>query len=375
MARILDLAPHPAIYAGRLLAEAGHDVIRVEHPAGDTIRRLAPYLGGKPDIEYGAYHQFFNAGKRSFALDTSTSEGLNVFRRLAATADAIIGDLPSPLDPEAFHAEQPRLVLGLLRNDESPEICQYARSGMLALTGQPGRTPMLLGGHVIFAATGLWVGVAVASALLVQDLTGAGQIVTIDLQQCLEVLNEQAIQAYARDGRRTDRRGQRGAITPVSGAFQSADGWWMLSVPSGAERWSRFLEWVQDPVLAADPSLAEEEHRNAAKDMILDRIERWSLTLKKSEAVDTAQRQGITSTPVSTPVDLVDDRQLVHRGFLRDENVPGLGSVQVPAGAIASLLGRPIAPAPALGQHTAELLAELGYDEADRTALFERATI
>ena len=375
MARVLDLAPHAAIYAGRLLAEAGHDVIRVEHPAGDEIRRLAPYLGGKPDFESGAYHQFFNAGKRSFTLDTSTAEGIDVFRRLAATADAIIGDLPSPIDPEAFRAEHPRLILGLLRSDEDPEICLYARTGMLSLTGQPGKTPMLLGGHVIYAATGLWVGAAIASALLVQDLTGVGQVVTIDVQQCLEVLNEQAIGAYARDGRRTDRRGQRGAITPVSGAFQCAGGWWMLSVPSGAERWSRFLEWVQDPVLAADPSLAEEEHRNAAKDMILDRIERWSLTLKKSEAVDTAQKQGITSTPVSTPVDLVDDPQLVHRGFLRDEDVPSLGTVQMPAGAIASLLGRPISPAPSLGQHTARLLADLGYDEAERTALFERAVV
>ena len=375
MARILDLAPHAAIYAGRLLAEAGHDVIRVEPPAGDEIRRMPPYLGGRPDVEHGAYHQFFNAGKRSLTLDTSTSEGLDVFRRLAATADAIIGNLPSRLNPEAFHADQPRTVIGLLCNDESPEICQYARSGMLVLTGQPGESPMLLGGHVIFAATGLWVGVAVASALVVQELTGAGQIVTIDVQQCLEVFNEQAIGAYATTGRRTNRRGHRGAITAVSGAFQSADGWWMLSVPTTADRWFRFLDWVQDPVLAADPSFAEEEHREAAKDLILDRLDRWSLSLRTIEAVDEAQRQGITSTPVSTPVDLADDPQLIHRGFLREVDLPGFGDVRVPAGAIASVLGRPISLAPSLGQHTTELLAELGYDEAERTALSERAII
>jgi len=374
MARILDFAPLPGIYAGRLLAEAGHEVIRVEHRAGDEIRRMSPYLGGQRDIERGAFHQFFNAGKRSFALDTSSSEGIDVFRHLVEGADAIIGTPPS-LAPEALHAEYPRLVIACLANDDVPEICQYARSGMLALTGQPGKTPQLLGGHVIYAATGVWVGVAIASALLVQDLTGAGQIVTVDVQECLEVINEQAIGAYATSGRRTDRRGQRGAITPVSGAFQSADGWWMLSVPSGAERWSRFLDWVQDPVLAADPTYAEDEGRTANRDLILDRIEQWSLTLRKSEAVDQAQQQGITSTPVSTPVDLIDDPQLVHRGFLRDEDLPGFGRVQVPAGAIASLFGRPIAPAAALGQHTTEILAELGYDEAARTALFERGVI
>ncbi len=375
MARVLDLASHRAIYAGRLLVEAGHEVIRVEHPAGDEIRRLAPYLGGKPHVEHGAYHQFFNAGKRSLTLDTANSDGIEVFRRLAATADAVIGEVPAPLTPDALHADLPRLVIAVLSDAPVPEICQYARSGMLTLTGQPGQTPMLLGGHVIYAAIGLWVGVAVASALLVQELTGDGQIVTIDTQQCLEVYNEQAVGAWVNGGRRTVRRGHRGAITAVSGAFPCADGWWMLSVPSTAERWSRFLEWVQDPVLAADPSYAQEEHREAAKDLILDRIERWSLTLHKTQAVEEAQKLGITSTPVSTPIDLTDDPQLVHRGFLQETDLPGFGQVRFPVGAIASVLGRSIAPAPALGQHTMELLAELGYDEAERTALYERGIV
>lgn len=374
MARILDLAPHAAIYAGRLLAEAGHDVIRVEPPAGDAIRRLPPYLGGKPHVDYGAYHQFFNAGKRSFTLDTSTSEGTEVFRRLAASADAIIGNLPSPLTPDALLADHPRLIIGLLRNEEAPEICHYARSGMLALTGQPGRTPMLLGGHVLYAVSGLWTGVAIASALLVQDLMGVGQTVTIDVQECLEVINEQAAQSYAVSGRRSERRGPRGAITPVSGAFQCADGWWMLSVPTTADRWLRFLDWVQDPVLKADPTLVEGA-TEANKDAILDRVERWSLSLKKKEAVEEAQKQHITSTPVSTPVDLADDPQLIHRGFLRDVDLPGFGKVPFPIGSIGTLLDRPLPPAPFLGQHTTDLLIELGYPEAERGALFEHAVV
>src|SRR5213593_3528747 len=139
MARILDLAPHAAIYAGRLLAEAGHEVIRVEDPAGDEIRRLSPYLGDTPHLEHGSYHQFFNAGKRSLALNLQSSEGIEVFRRLAGTSDAVIGTLPAPLEAEALLAEYPQLVLVQLENAEVPEICQYARSGMLALTGQPGK--------------------------------------------------------------------------------------------------------------------------------------------------------------------------------------------------------------------------------------------
>lgn len=375
MARILDLAPHAAVYAGRLLAEAGHDVIRVEPPVGDEIRRLPPYLGGAPHVDRGAYHQFFNAGKRSVTLDTSTREGLDVFLRLAATADAVIGPLPAQLDSDLLGRHCPRFVVALLKNHEAPEICQYARSGMLALTGQPGKEPMLLGGHVLYAVTGVWVGVAVASALLVQELTGAGQVVTVDVQQALEVINEQTIQTYAQTGRATDRRGRRGAITPVSGAFQCADGWWILSVPQTPERWFRFLDWVQDPVLSADPTLVEEGRREAEKDMILDRIERWSMTLDKRAAVEGAQQQHITSTPVNSPVELADDPQLIHRGFLRDVELPGFGTVPFPLGSIATIFDRPLAPAPTLGQHTRELLAELGYSEPDQGALFERGVI
>jgi crotonobetainyl-CoA:carnitine CoA-transferase CaiB-like acyl-CoA transferase len=78
---------------------------------------------------------------------------------------------------------------------------------------------------------------------------------------------------------------------------------------------------------------------------------------------------------VSTPIDLADDPQLIHRGFLRQVELPGIGEVPFPEGAIASVFGRQIAPAATLGQHTAELLAELGYSQTDRDALFERGVI
>src|SRR5438094_2350448 len=131
---------------------------------------------------------------------------------------------------------------------------------------------------------------------------------------------------------------------------------------------------MQDPVLNNDEAYRDGPSE-ANKDMILDRVERWSLTLKKQEAVEEAQNQHITSTPVSTPVDLADDPQLIHRGFLREVDLPGFGKVPFPIGSIGTLLDRPLSPAPSLGQHTAELLTELGYSEPERMALFEHGTI
>ena len=87
MARVLDLTRQAAVYATRLLAEQGHEVIRVEAPAGDAVRRLGPFLGDVPDLEDGAYHQFFNAGKRSLALDVTPPRARGVRRLILRPGD------------------------------------------------------------------------------------------------------------------------------------------------------------------------------------------------------------------------------------------------------------------------------------------------
>jgi len=375
MGRILDLATHPAVYAGRLLAECGHDVIRVEAPGGDAIRREGPYLGDEPGLERGAFHQFFNAGKRSLTLDLASPEGLDVFARLVATADAVVGSLPLPLEPARLRDGHPRLIVVGVAGDDSPELCQYARCGLLSLTGHPGQTPMLMGGHVIYAATGLWVAAATATALLVQELTGQGQEVTVDLQECMETFFEQAVATYTTTGKGTERRGYRGAITAVSGAFPASDGYWMLSVSHSAERWANIMDWVQDPVLMADPSLADEANRGPKKDMILDRLEQWARQFRKADAVEEAQRRHIPSSPVATPLDLAEDPQLIDRGFLRELDHPDFGRILFPVGALASIRGTAVSPAPRLGQHNTEILMELGYGPADQRALCERAVV
>ena len=102
---------------------------------------------------------------------------------------------------------------------------------------------------------------------------------------------------------------------------------------------------------------------------------RTQVTLKKSDAVEGAQKQHITSTPVNSPVELGDDPQLIHRGFIRRVELPGFGTVPFPMGSITTIFDRPLAPAPTLGQHTRALLAELGYSEPEQVALFERGVV
>ena len=372
MARVLDLTRHAGVYATRLLVELGHDVIRIESPAGDDLRRSGPFLGGVPDIEDGAYHQFFNAGKRSLALDVTTADGREVFERLARTADVIIASAPLPVEEERLRALRPDVVLVVITGDERPELCAYARAGLLALTGQPGSAPVLMGGHIVYAATGTWVMAAAAAAILVQQLTGEGQTVTVDIQACLETFLDHAVENFTVRGRPTERRGQRGAVTPISGAFPSADGFWLLSLHDSRERWESLMEWMQDPVLGDDESLLVYDERLKHCDMILDRIDTWAKGYPKKELVAEAQRRRIPCAPVNTSLELAEDEQLIDRGFLVGVEHPTHGVMLFPRGALATVWDSAVGFAPELGSSNQQLLGELGYTKEEQELLFER---
>src|SRR5262249_19853177 len=219
-------------------------------------------------------------------------------------------------------------------------------------------------GHAAYAATGSYTAVATAAALYAAALTGRGQVVRVSVRQCLESLMEQAMLTYTAHGRGTERRGLRGAGPAVSGAYRCAGGYWMMSVPAPPDRWASFVNWTQDPALLAEPSLADEAERRERQDFILDRLEAWASELPKDELVTEAQRRHIPASPVASSLDLVCDPQLIARGFLREVEHPEFGRVLYPMGAIASVRGTGLSLAPRLGEHNAEILAELG--DADR---------
>ena len=94
MPRIIDLTNHSAAYGARLLAEAGHEIVRVEPRIGDVLRRLGPHAADYLDLEHGPYHMFLNMGKKSLTLQLTLPQGREVFLRLIETADALIATVP-----------------------------------------------------------------------------------------------------------------------------------------------------------------------------------------------------------------------------------------------------------------------------------------
>lgn len=369
MPRILDVADEFAIYSTRLLAECGHDVIRPEPRSGDALRRMGPFLGNIFDLEHGAYHQFFNAGKRSFSADLDSETGRELFLELVRTADAIVLSDRSQIDPDEVAAANPKAVVALVENEEDSGLLSAASSGLLSLVGDPEGEPLVLGGQVANSAIGLYTVIATAAALNLAERTGKGQVIRISAQGALEAMMEQSALTYTTEGRVIRRRGFRGEITAASSAFAAADGYWMLSVLAAGKAWRDFVEWVQDPVLLADESLADEAQRRAKQQLIADRLDAWSLRHPKEELIAEAQRRKIPSSPVTTALDVASDEQLIARGYLVGEEYDGVGHVQAPRGAIATPRGATLRPAPRLGQHNGEILSELGYSMEEHEAL------
>jgi crotonobetainyl-CoA:carnitine CoA-transferase CaiB-like acyl-CoA transferase len=353
-----------------LLAEAGHRVVRVEPPDGDDVRRAAPSLRQTCDREHGAFHQFLNSGKESVVLEADTAAGGEALRGIVHAADCVIVTQPFCRGAAWFFDANPKLALVEV-DDPGNELCAYAESGLLSLTGHPGKTPVLLGGHASLPIIGLYAAVAASSAIMCAELEGDAQHVKVSARQCLESLVEQALLTYHTTGEVPERRGLLGMITAVSGAFPCADGYWMVSVPNDLKNWNQLMEWMDDPVLRADPTLAEGSRRQQQRDFILDRLAAWSTHHKKEDLVIGAQKRRVPASPVATILELARDPQLTARAFLQQMQHPLLGEITFPMGATAPAMGVKLTPAPMLGQHTAAVLAEIGYAQAEVEALVE----
>ena len=127
MLRVIDLTTLTGAYAARLFAEQGHEVIRVEAPEGDEIRKSPPFLKNCEDLEHGAFHQFLNAGKKSITLDFELPDERERFLDLLSAADLLIANSPLPVDERECRGVNPKLVL-IKIVDDAPEICAAARS-------------------------------------------------------------------------------------------------------------------------------------------------------------------------------------------------------------------------------------------------------
>jgi len=209
--RVLDLAGEPGWYCGKLLAELGADVIKVEPPGGDPGRRIGPFYHDEVDPQKSLYFFAHNTSKRSVTLNIATADGLALFRRLAATADVVIETFPPGfleslgVGYQALAQARPGIIVASITgfgqsgphsHYKAPDIVAVAMSGMMFLAGFPDEAPNRPYGNQSHYCASIQAATGILTALLHRDRTGEGQQVEVSMQEALSMNQETAMQTW-----------------------------------------------------------------------------------------------------------------------------------------------------------------------------------
>ncbi|MCC6238439.1 MAG: CoA transferase [Dehalococcoidia bacterium] len=369
--RVLDLSEYIAgPYCTRLLAGFGAEVIKVERPGGDPIRRWGAARGAD-DLETGPFHLYVNQGKRSVVLDLETDEGREALWKLIDTADVLVestrpGQLARlGLDFDSVARRKPDLLYlsvtwfgqnGPYSNYLAWEITTYALSGLMSITGEDHREPLKNGGYLGQYLTGHKAFVAAMIGLWERGTSGLGQQIDISMFECIASLLEHFDMQWIY-GHTIPPRAGNGARA-AWGLYPAADGW--VGVVSGpARRWVNIGVLMESEELRSDRYLApgaQTELRDEIDALMLP----WLVTHEKEDIYHRAQALGLPFGYAATPPDLFEVEQLEYRGFFERIDHPVAGSLRYPTVAAKFTDGLwSLGRAPLLGEHTAEVLASL----------------
>jgi crotonobetainyl-CoA:carnitine CoA-transferase CaiB-like acyl-CoA transferase len=393
--RVIDLSTVLAgPYATMILADLGADVIKVEPPDGDATRGWGPPWVGDAaaGTRTAAYYLAVNRNKRSLRLDLKTAEGTEVLRRLLVRGDVLVENLRAGsldrlgFDEATIASINPRLIhlaisgygtSGPAADRPGYDFVIQAVGGLMSITGEAdaqGGRPMKVGVAISDIVTGLYAAIGILAALMAR--TGEGQRVDVSLLgSTLAILVNQAQNAFV-SGRAPVRRGNAHPNIVPYETFTTADGELALAV--GSERqWPRSCEALGLPELAADPRFATNgdrvERRAELRPILAGRFaERstahWAAALDAAEVpwgaiADVAQA---FDSPEAAALDMAVDIEHPALGVLRQAGIPLRFS---------STPGTIRTPPPLLGEHSDEVLAEVGYRPGQIAALREAGAI
>ena len=358
---------------GMYLADMGADVVKVEHPVDGDASRVV--YGTQYGVE-SAVFVTVNRNKRSVAIDLGRVEGLALFRRLVARADVVLeayrGGVARRLgvDYEALAPLNPRLVYcsvsafgaeGPWRDKPGLDMLVQAMSGLMSLTGEPDRPPVLSGAPVVDTMGALMAGQGIVTALLHRERTGRGQRVDVSLLNGALLAHAARLSIFLATG---DEPGRWGSGHPYMVPFQALparDGFVYVAV--WRERlWRPFCEAIGDPTLADDPRFATREARLARRAELTTRLESVFRQATVREWMERLEARDVLCAPVNRYADLPGDPAVGAAGMLTDEDHPRAGRIRTLAPPIrfSETPGSIRTPAPTLGEHTDVVLREAG---------------
>ena len=414
--RVLEIgAMFSAPYCGKLLADAGADVIKLEPPsAGDPARRYGPWPGDIPHPERSGLFLYLNAGKRGITANLETPTGRDILRRLTAASDAVVHNIP-PADLErlgldyddlAAGAGNPDLVMasispwglsGPWRDYKAYDINLAAAGGICEGLGAPDREPLTFGAPSVGYFAGMAAASSIVMALLGRDAHGGQHIDIAEAETMAGLYNGPEALMAVYQWRVTRRTGHHALDFPYPNCIlRCRDGHIFVGSPEGRQ-WRRLLEAMGNPAWAQQERF---RNRTAMNNLYADEVdgymEAWLADYTKAELLALALERRIPLAPVRTYDEVRADPSLADLFVVieRDDTgpiaYPG-APYRLPAAAVdgnaatahsdaaavaADSSDTPPPPAPTLGQHNRELLChELGYTPAELVKLYQTGIV
>jgi crotonobetainyl-CoA:carnitine CoA-transferase CaiB-like acyl-CoA transferase len=375
-------------YCTQILGDLGADVVKVERLGrGDDARAWGPPFWGQESATFMSV----NRNKRSLAVDLKSPEGIAVVERLLARADVFVQSLRAGAAEELglgygrAAALNPRLVYcsvtafgteGPLRDRPGYDPLMQAYGGIMSITGHPDQPPVRVPVSVVDMGTGMWAVMGILAALRERDRTGRGALVTTALFDTALAWSAFQMSHYFATGEVPRPQGSGTAMIAPYEAFPVRDGWVMIAAASDA-LFVKTAGALGVPELARDPRFADNPRRVEHRAALQEALARVTRSLAGAEVLDRLQRAGVPSARVSTMDQIAAEPQTEASGMLPAMKHPRLTDYRAVALPIKWDGERPPAARvpPLLGEHSAEVLAELGYDDAAVRGLVERHVV
>ena len=386
--RVLDFGRFIAgPYCAALLSDLGADVIRIERVEGGEDR----YIPHVADTGEGGLYLQVNRNKRCLTLDLASAAGREIVRQLIKTTDVVVANLPPAtlkhlgLDYDTVSQLNPRAVLVVVTAFGSGgpwsahpgfDGVGQAMSGAMYMTGEPDAPRRAVTTYVDFS-TAQACAMGALAALWSREKTGRGQLVEGSLLRSAVIqtnglLIEQAV-------RKPDRipQGNRGFATAPSDAFKTKTGW-LLVQTIGDAMFQRCCEVIGAPEMKTDPRFATDQLRGDNSLLISQAFAAWCATKTRDEALRALANAKIPCGPVYSPQEALEDAQIQATGLLTPRRYSGMQATYPVTPHPVNMSDLPVEyarSAPLLGEHTHEILAELGYSDDAIKALRDQAVV
>jgi CoA:oxalate CoA-transferase len=359
-------------YCTMTLCDLGAKTIKVERSdTGDRTRRSLPVYK-----DLSLYFASINRGKKSLAIDLKTSEGREIFLDLAKGVDVVVENfVPGTMDKlgigyEVLKRNNPRLIYaacsgfgqtGPYREKPALDIIVQGMGGLMSITGEEGGPPVRSGASIGDIVAGLFLSIGILSALVEREKSGLGQMVDVSMLDSQVALLENAFIRYLNVKDIPQRIGSRHPLITPFQAFQTKDGYMVLSVGGGIEQWACFTELIGRPELLSDERFQTGESRSQHHKLILPIIAEAIKTKTTKEWIKEFEAVAIPCGPLNSIPEVAVDPQVLHREMFAEVTDFKQRKVKMTNSPI-KLSRTPVKlekGAPGLGEHTHEILGTM----------------